>query len=29
VRVRLMGESWDPTAQPGFISFVAHLRRSR
>jgi AcrR family transcriptional regulator len=27
VRVRLMGETWDPTTQPGFQSFIAHLRR--
>jgi len=27
VRVRLMGELWEPTAQPGFVSFIAHLRR--
>jgi AcrR family transcriptional regulator len=29
VRVRLMGETWDPTAQPGFTSFMAHLRRGQ
>jgi AcrR family transcriptional regulator len=26
VRVRLMGEPWEPIAQPGFVSFISRLR---